>query len=279
VSSPSRVSEALRASFVAAALLGAVLPVRAVAGSLRVGPTRLELSARRPVVVLEVQNTGGAATLAQLETFAWRQEGAGDLLEPTTDIIATPAVMELAPGETRLVRVGSRLANSTELERSYRVFVREVPPAVEDAAVLRFALRIGVPVFALPAQERVLAVRGGAGSVGSLALPPGLTRAGGEDPGWRWMPPDIQGCAGIQLVNPSARHERVLAAEMLSAGGEVLWRSAEPVYVLARSRRLVLPALCAPATKEAALLRLTLESRTVTLPVEAPSLIVDANAH
>lgn len=255
MASPLVVSKAL---LVAAWLVwSACLPLTVTAGSLRVGPTRLELSVRRPVVVLEVQNTSDAAMLAQLDAFAWQQSGAGDLLEATADVIATPTVMNLAPGETRIVRVGLRNANVAGLERSYRLFVREVPP-MEDVAAgapLRFAVRIGVPVFAVPADWQA-------------------ADAGEFD--WRWIP-DIQGCAGVQVFNPSRRHERVLGAEMSSATGEVLWRSSEPVYVLARSRRLVPPLLCAPSIKEVRVLRLTLESGTLTLPVEAPALVVDAH--
>jgi hypothetical protein len=81
----------------------------------------------------------------------------------------------------------------------------------------------------------------------------------------------------VQVSNPSARHERVLSAEMLSSSGEVLWRSSEPVYVLAGSKRTMPPVLCAPSLKEVATLRLFTERHTLTLPVEAPSLIVDAN--
>ena len=79
-------------------------PLCAVAGSLRVGPTRLDLSARHPIAVLEVQNTGDQGTLAQLDAFLWTQAGTVDLLEPTADLITTPLVINLAPGETRLVR-------------------------------------------------------------------------------------------------------------------------------------------------------------------------------
>ncbi len=237
-----------------------LLPLTASGGSLRVGPTRIELSVRHPVVALEVQNTADAPTLAQLDVFAWSQEGVGDLLAPTTELIATPLVLNLAPGETRVVRVGLREQNHTAVERSYRLFVREVAPTFVPGTGLQFALRIGVPVFAVPVDTRP----------GSVSVPGG--------PSWRWLP-DINGCATLQLTNPSARHDRVLAAAMLSRGGEVLWRATEPAYVLAGSRRALPPALCAPSLGEAATLRLELESGTVNLPVEAPSLVVDANSH
>jgi hypothetical protein len=66
--------------------------------------------------------------------------------------------------------------------------------------------------------------------------------------------------------------------KLLSRGGEVLWRSAEPAYVLAGSKRSLAPPLCPPSIREAATLRLQMESGTLNLPVEAPSLVVDANS-
>ena len=247
-----------------ARLLAALLwlPLMAVAGSLRVGPTRLDLSPGHPVAVLEVQNTGDAATLAQLDTFAWTQAGAGDLLEPTTDLVTTPLVLNLAPGETRYVRVGLRERTRLPAERSYRLFVREVAPTFLAESGLRFALRVGVPVFVLPA---------------SVETRPGAV-IGSQELSWRWVA-DIGGCVNVQLINPSLRHDRILAAEIMSASGEVLWRASEPAYVLAQSRRSLQPVLCAPSVKEAVTLRLTTDSGAISLPVEAPSLVVDANPH
>ena len=215
---------------------------------------------KHPVVLLEVQNVSDTATLAQIDTFTWTQTGAGDALIPTTDLIATPLVLNLAPGETRFVRVGLRQRNQTDVERSYRLFVREVPPAFGASTGLQFALRIGVPVFALPDGARLVSV------------------SAASELSWRWLP-DIQRCMTVQIVNPAPRHEHVLAAEMLSRDGEVLWRAADPAYILAASRRTLPPALCPPSIAEAATLRLDMESGTLNLPVEAPSLVVDANRH
>ena len=234
----------------------------ALAGTLRVGPTRIELSAKRPVVVLEVQNGSDTATLAQIDTFDWTQVGAGDVLTPATDLIVTPLVLSLAAGETRFVRVGLRQANQTDVERSYRLFVREIPPAFAAGTGLQFALRIGVPVFALPADGARRA----------------MAAARASELSWRWVP-DIQRCVTVQVFNPAPRHERVLAAEMLSRSGEVLWRAADPAYVLAGSGRTLPPVLCPPSIAEAASLRLEMESGTVNLPVEAQSMVVDAKPH
>lgn len=252
-------SAASRACLLASLLC---LPLVAAAGSLRVGPTRLDLSAARPVAVLEVQNTGDVSTLAQLDTFAWTQAGGDDLLEPTTDLVTTPLVVSLAPGETRYVRVGLRERGRSSVERSYRLFVREVVPTFLADSGLRFALRVGVPVFALPSSAEARPV----------------AMVGPQELSWRWVT-DIGGCANVQLNNPWPRHERVLDAQILSASGEVLWRASEPAYLLAESRRMLRPALCAPSLKEAVTLRLATDNGTVNLPVEVQSLVVDASPH
>ncbi len=229
-----------------------------LAGSLRVGPTRIDLTAQKPVAVLEVQNSGDSPTLAQVDLFDWSEDGKGDVFTPTTDLVATPIVLSLAPGETRLIRVGLRSQNHTDAERAWRLFVREIPSTFEGGMGLQFAVRIGVPVFAQPANTR-----------------PGAVSAGSEL-SWRWVP-DIEGCANVQISNPTVRHARVLSGELLSHTGEVLWRSSEPGYVLAWSRRALAPSLCPPSIKEAVTLRLNLDSGILDLPVFAPSLVVDAN--
>lgn len=175
------------------------------------------------------------------------------------DLVATPIVLNLAPGETRVIRVGLRSQSPFDTERSYRVFVREIPSSFDGGMGLQFAVRIGVPVFVPPAGEKLMTV------------------SAGPDLSWRWVP-DVQGCVGVQISNPTLRHERVLSAELLSRSGEVLWRSSEPAYVLAWSRRTLTPDLCPPSIKESVTLRLNMDGgATINLPVLAPSLVVDAN--
>lgn len=243
------------------AIVWALWSLGVFAGTLRVGPTRIDLSVKHPVVLLEVQNVSDTVTLAQLDAFTWTQAGDGDVLTPTTDLITTPLVLNLAAGETRFVRVGLRQPNQTDSEHSYRLFVREVPPAFVAGTGLQFAVRIGVPVFVLPV-------------AGGHLVPAGAAK----EVSWRWLP-DIQRCMTVQIFNPAPRRERVLAAEMLSRSGEVLWRASDPTYILAGSRRALPPALCPPSIAAAATLRLQLESGALNLPVEAQSLVVDSNRH
>ena len=239
------------------ALLCTALPLAATAGSLRVGPTRVDLSPLHPVAVLEVENTGDSATLAQVDALAWTQNGAEESLEPTPELLATPLVMNLAPGETQKVRVGLREVAGAGNERSYRLIVGEVTPTFLTSAGLRFAVRISVPVFASSRGPRA------AGAQDGTAL------------NWR-LRPDIEGCGRVQISNESDYHEHVIHAELIGADGQLLWNSEAPDYVLAGSQRTLAPAVCMPASPRGVQLRVTTESRSVTLPPPAGGMFADS---
>lgn len=126
----------------------ALLPALSSAGSLSLGPTRLELSESAKVRVVTVRNTGAETTLVQMDTMVWTRDESGDRTEETTRLVASPAVFELKPGQERQVRVGLRQGESLSREQSYRLYVRELrPTAASVEATLQFALRIGIPVY------------------------------------------------------------------------------------------------------------------------------------
>ena len=235
-----------------------ILPIASIAGSLRVGPTRIDLSPRHPVAVLEVQNTADTDTLTQVDTLKWTQSTGDESLEPTAELLATPLIMTLAPGETQKVRVGLREPVRVGAEQSYRVIVGEVTPTFVASAGLRFAVRISVPVFASSNEPTSTAI----------AAPPALS--------WSAHPGN-QGCEKVSITNASQRHDHVMRAVLLAANGEVLWESGAPEYVLAGSRRSLHPEVCAPASTRATELRLTTESRTITLPPVDAGMLVDTN--
>ncbi|MET0291023.1 MAG: fimbria/pilus periplasmic chaperone [Steroidobacteraceae bacterium] len=129
--------------------VASLLPAFAFAGSLSVGPTRVELSDKNKVQVITVRNTGVETTIVQMDTMTWARDDAGaDFTDVTTQLIATPAVFELKPGQQRQVRVGLREGELLKQEQSYRLYLREVrPTATSIQASLQFALRIGIPVY------------------------------------------------------------------------------------------------------------------------------------
>lgn len=187
----------------------------ASAGSLGVGPTLVELTAKQPVAVLKIRNTGDSPSIVQMETLAWNQDDGNDKYVATDEILATPEVFELAPGALREVRVGLRSTNPADGERSYRVYVREVPPKTGKAEQqLSFAVRIGVPVFASRAK-----------------------RAETHKLSWKLQPSE-SGCPKLALQSRSPSRQRISHLR-LTAGDTILWDSDAPVYVLAGATRLV----------------------------------------
>jgi fimbrial chaperone protein len=131
------------------ALLTAYVSV-ANAGSFTVNPVRLTLSATQSVAAVTVKNIGEEATVVQLETSSWTQHDGQDVLEPTSEILATPPILTVPPGASRIVRVGLRRPADPQHELTYRLFLREVPPPQPVAQGLRVALLISMPVFVAP---------------------------------------------------------------------------------------------------------------------------------
>jgi fimbrial chaperone protein len=211
------------------------------AGSLGVGPTLIELTSQKPVAVLSVRNTGDKPAIVQLETVAWSQDDGSDQYLPTEEIAATPEVFELAPGVQREVRVGLRSRTTTERERSFRVYVREVQPQTgKEEPQLSFAVRIGVPVFASTAARK-------------------------EEPSLSWqLLPQTSGCPRVSVHNAASHRQRLSRLELL-AGDTVLWDEGTSAYVLAGATRTFAMASC-ESVNSARELRVTAESRTVTLP-------------
>ncbi len=76
------------------------------------------------------------------------------MLNPTEDIVFFPSLLTLAPGEERRVRVGTVVPIAAS-ERTYRIFVEELPPLSQGAgsqegAQVRLLTKMGVPIFLQP---------------------------------------------------------------------------------------------------------------------------------
>lgn len=132
----------------APALAGAcTLAVAASAASFKLYPVRIVLSPDQPVQTMTIHNSGTEPARAQLRVFAWSQVDGNDVFTETRDILANPPIFELPPGHDQIARFGLRTTPGTT-EKSYRVFVQEVPTdRPRKAGEIRALLRISVPIF------------------------------------------------------------------------------------------------------------------------------------
>jgi fimbrial chaperone protein len=146
VTSIRRIGQVLRG------LAVVIAPVSlAHAGSFAVNPVRVTLSPTQAIAAVTVQNVGTEPTVVQLETSSWTQRDGVDVLAPTSEILATPPILTIQPGASRVVRVGLRRSPDAHHELTYRLFLREVPPPEPIAQGLRVALLVSMPIFVVPA--------------------------------------------------------------------------------------------------------------------------------
>jgi fimbrial chaperone protein len=132
------------------ALVGA--PTAARAAELSVSPILVELSARTPTALLTLRNEGARPVRLQVQTHAWSQDATGEMALPATqELVAYPPILELAPGASRNVRIGTT-ARTDAAERSFRLIVEELPAAQTDAAgaAVHVLTRLSIPVFVAP---------------------------------------------------------------------------------------------------------------------------------
>jgi fimbrial chaperone protein len=137
-----------RAAIFFAALLAFASP--ASAASLQVAPTSLTFQAKQNADGLWLSNSGDVPVQVQLRVFRWTQVNGEELLEPTRDLVASPPMQTLPPGERQLVRLVRTKPISPASDTSYRVIVDELPAPNKEQQGLQFVLRYSVPVFILP---------------------------------------------------------------------------------------------------------------------------------
>jgi len=217
---------AARAGLAGLVVLGAAVPARA--GGFSVLPTLVQLGEARGVQSVLLTNTSAQTMTVESQVAVW-PEAAPD--QQASDVVVTPAVVTLPPGQRMRVRIGLLRPGSGQAERAYRLYFTELPaPAPLQGAGIGVRLRIGIPVFATPQQARAQPLRW------QLVRLRG-TEADPDADGW-WL----------EARNPGNVHAR-LAAPMLVDGPHRTPMDAPSLYVLAgNTLRLKLPGGSAPAT-------------------------------
>lgn len=163
ITRPAPRRQALR--FAGGLALTLAAPRLARAAQLQFIPVTLQTTLGSSARTISVVNRGGGTSTIQVRGMAWTQTPDGkDDLKPSTEIIASPPQFTLPEGETQVVRVIMRTPPSTK-ELAFRVLVDELPPP--NATSVQLALRVSLPVFAVPESGRPdirwRVVRAGAG--------------------------------------------------------------------------------------------------------------------
>lgn len=125
-----------------------------LAAGFSVSPIKVDLSADKKVVSLKVHNNSSEPTAVQTELMDWSQQEGKDLHQAVTrDLLVSPPIFTIAPGDTQIIRVGLRRPSDMQQELSYRLFLQELPPPIPDKFQgLRVVMRVSLPVFVAPAK-------------------------------------------------------------------------------------------------------------------------------
>ncbi|WP_219097094.1 molecular chaperone [Pseudomonas sp. UMAB-40] len=153
MSSPSQRHSVMRCAVLAIMLLG-VVKVQA-ASSVLIWPIDPVLEADQQASALWLENRGNETANLQIRVFAWSQSGFNDQYQNQRDVIGSPPVAKIEPGQKQLVRLTRTREIPPGQELAYRIIIDEIPsaktPASEDgktAAAIRFQMRYSVPLFA-----------------------------------------------------------------------------------------------------------------------------------
>jgi fimbrial chaperone protein len=121
---------------------------RSFAAQLRVEPVLLELNAPAAAGSLTLRNDEDNEVVVQTRVVRWSQADGKETLEPTTDVVASPPSVKLAPGADYVVRVVRVSKRPVRGEESYRVIVDQLPNAgKQQARAVNLLIRHSIPVF------------------------------------------------------------------------------------------------------------------------------------
>lgn len=135
-------------------LVGAfVFYTNALASSLGITPTRVEISAQKPITTLTLSNQTDHAVVVHAQLKRWIKNKKKDIYTDSNDLIITPPMMMIEAGGSQLIRVGLRKAPHPSEVTTYRLFLTEQPPKStprSGGSRIIIVFRLNLPVFVAP---------------------------------------------------------------------------------------------------------------------------------
>ncbi|MEJ8839996.1 fimbrial biogenesis chaperone [Ramlibacter sp. AN1133] len=157
-----RASWLIRACTFVIALLGAA----AAAAQALISPVVVEFAPKQRIATVRITLSDKAIKPMRLQTqlLQWRQDLHGaPVIQPSEDLIVTPRIAELKPGQQQVLRLALRGSLPAETERAYRLVLEDIaPPSALDlggSAAVNFRMAYDLPVMVAPRATVVNALR------------------------------------------------------------------------------------------------------------------------
>jgi fimbrial chaperone protein len=179
---------------------------QAIAGTFSLSPVRVDLAAQSTTGVVTIRNQEDQPVVVQAETKLWQQTSAGEQLEPTRDVLVTPAVFTIPPQGSQVVRLALRREADPRTELSYRLILTEVPQqAAPGFTGLNMALRMSLPIFV----------------AAQAPTAPQVTWSAARSP---------DGTVAVTALNAGSEHTRVLDLMISPQPGNGQWLHQQGAY-------------------------------------------------
>ena len=114
---------------------------------LSIAPLRLEIEDGGAGATVRLTNASDHPLPVQSRLFAWSQADGEDVYAPSTDLMVSPSLTSIPPGQTQVVRI-LRKGPATPGEKRFRLAVDQLPdPALARPGQALTRIRFTVPVF------------------------------------------------------------------------------------------------------------------------------------
>jgi fimbrial chaperone protein len=116
-----------------------------------INPVRIFFEGVKKTDILTIKNESTKSVALQMTAFAWTQDEKGEnVYAPTEDILFFPKLLEIKPGEEKIIRIGKKISLS-DTEKTYRLFIEEIPDnSKAETTSVRILTKVGVPIFIPP---------------------------------------------------------------------------------------------------------------------------------
>ena len=209
---------ALRRLWTAGFALGALCSAGFVqaASSVLIWPIDPVLEADQQASALWLENRGTETANLQIRVVAWSQNGFDEQYQNQRDVIGSPPVAKIEPGQKQLVRLTRTREVPPGQELAYRIIIDEIPSALQvptppegknTAAAIRFQMRYSVPLFAY-----------GAGLWSKDDATRQRDPKGAGKPQLSWQKVNVAGRNYIEVRNQGAVHARLTDASFKQGG-------------------------------------------------------------
>jgi fimbrial chaperone protein len=143
-----------------------------------INPIRIFFEGAKKTDILTIKNESPKSVALQISAVAWTQDEKGEnVYSPTEDILFFPKLLEINPGEEKIVRIGNKVSRS-ETEKTYRLFIEEIPDnSRTETTSVKILTKVGVPIFIPPLKSAA------SGVIEKIELSKGSLRMGVKNDG------------------------------------------------------------------------------------------------